>query len=82
MDEIKRRDFLKIAFAGLAGLMTIILGGPLIGYIFEPFTQEKYRKFTKVTGFTSLPEEKVTYLSFERLTQDSFFYKRKSKGYG
>jgi Rieske Fe-S protein len=80
MNEIRRRDFLKIILGGLAALMTLILGGPLAGYVFEPFFQKKKEGFTKVPGFASVPENQVVYLTFGILEPDSFFYQKQIEG--
>jgi menaquinol-cytochrome c reductase iron-sulfur subunit len=77
---VTRRQFLKYVVAGTAGLVTVGLGTPLIGYFFSPGWKQKETLTLPIARADSIPVGIPTFVRFEERVPDAWVITTESQG--
>ena len=67
-----RRDFFKVAFGALSGLITVMFSWPLFSFLMNPRGESEKDNFVKVPNFSSVPVGKPTKMTFQYIEQQAF----------
>jgi menaquinol-cytochrome c reductase iron-sulfur subunit len=70
-DPLDRRNFFKIMFGMLSGLITVMFSWPLLSFL-APASREKEEDFVKVPNFGTVPVGKPTKLTFQYINNEAF----------
>jgi menaquinol-cytochrome c reductase iron-sulfur subunit len=70
-EPVERRDFFKMMFTILGGLMTFMFSWPLLSFL-APASRQGEENFVKVPNFASIPQDKPTKLTFQYVNNEAF----------
>jgi menaquinol-cytochrome c reductase iron-sulfur subunit len=72
-ENISRRDFFKIIFGAIAGILTFSFSWPFMSFLISSsFREEQEGKYVKVPNFSSIPLDTPTKMTFEYIDQEAF----------
>jgi menaquinol-cytochrome c reductase iron-sulfur subunit len=80
-EKISRRKFLKYVVAGGAGLITVAVATPLVGYFLSPAWKQKENVTIPIVPTNLIPIGTPTFVRFEQRVPDAWVITTESEGF-
>src|SRR5262245_33428000 len=72
LSQMSRREFFKVAFGVITGLLAAMMSWPLFSFLLNSKEKEDGEKFVKVPNFKSVAVGKPTKLTFQYIEDQGF----------
>lgn len=70
--SVSRRDFFKMAFGAIFGLLVVFFSWPLAAFLLSSKSKKGGDQFIKVPNFSSVPVDQPTKLTFQYIDEQAF----------